>query len=387
MLPPRPWMTEEHHLFAESAFQFFEAELRPHIDAWRQAGVVERDFWRKAGGAGLLGPAMPEQFGGAGADVSFDAIVGMAQTRAGDANWGWSAHNIVLHYLLAYGTQSQQEQWMPGLVSGDLVAAIAMTEPDTGSDLQAIKTRAQRDGRDYVINGSKLYITNGQTADLIVVVCKTDPSGGARGVSLLVVEADAAPGFTRGRNLRKLGLDGADTSELFFSEVRVPGRNLLGEEEGRGFVQLMSQLPWERLMLAVLADASMESVIEDTLAFVKQRRAFGQRVMDFQNTRFKLAECRTRHNVTRAFVDNCMVALVQGELTAEEAAQAKWWACRTFNRVVDECLQLHGGAGLMLEYPIAHHYRDSRFARIVGGTEEIMKEIIARSMDSDDGHP
>ncbi len=385
MLPPRPWMTDEHRLFAESADKFFEAELTPHIDAWRQAGVVERDFWRKAGQAGLLGPAVPEQFGGAGADVSFDAIVGMAQTRAGDANWGWSAHNIVLHYLLAYGTPQQQERWIPGLVSGERVAAIAMTEPDTGSDLQAIKTRAVRKGGDYVIDGSKLYITNGQTADLIVVICRTDPARRARGISLLVVETDNAPGFTRGRNLKKLGLDGADTSELFFSDVRVPERNLLGESEGQGFVQLMSQLPWERLMLAVLADASMEQAIADTLAFVKERRAFGQRVMDFQNTRFKLAECRTRQNVTRAFVDNCMVSLVKGELTAEEAAQAKWWACSTFNRVVDECLQLHGGAGLMLEYPIAHHYRDSRFARIVGGTEEIMKEIIARSMDDDEG--
>ncbi len=377
-------MTEEHHLFADSAFRFFQAELTPHIDDWRQAGVVERDFWRKAGAAGLLGPAMPEKFGGAGGDVSFDAIVGMAQTRAGDANWGWSAHNIVLHYTLAYGTEAQQQRWMPGLVDGSLVAAIAMTEPDTGSDLQAIKTRAIRRNGDYMINGSKLYITNGLTADLVVVVCKTDPAQGSRGVSLLVVEANEAQGFTRGRNLKKLGLDGADTSELFFSDVRVPEHNLLGGEEGRGFVQLMSQLPWERLMLAVLADASMESVIADTLAYVKQRRAFGQRVMDFQNTRFKLAECRTRHNVTRAFVDNCMVSLVKGELSAEEAAQAKWWACHTFNRVVDECLQLHGGAGLMLEYPIAHHYRDSRFARIVGGTEEIMKEIIARSMDSDE---
>lgn len=385
MLPPRPWMTEEHHLFADSASRFFQAELTPHIDAWREAGMVDRDFWRKAGAAGLLGPAVPEALGGAGGDVSFDAIVGMGQTRAGDANWGWSAHNIVLHYMLSYATEAQRQRWIPGMVNGDLVAAIAMTEPDTGSDLQAIKTRAVRSGDEYVINGSKLYITNGQTADLIVVVCKTDPAQGARGVSLVVVEADAAEGFTRGRNLRKVGLDGADTSELFFADVRVPAWNLLGEEEGRGFVQLMSQLPWERLMLAVLADASMESVIADTLAYVKQRRAFGQRVMDFQNTRFKLAECRTRQNVTRAFVDNCMVSLVRGELRADEAAQAKWWACNTFNRVVDECLQLHGGAGLMLETPVAHHYRDSRFGRIVGGTEEIMKEIIARSMDDESG--
>ena len=383
MLPARPWITEEHLLFQDAAYGFFEKELTPNIEAWREARVVDREFWRKAGGAGLLGPAVPEKFGGAGADVSFDAIVGIAQTRAGDANWGWSAHNIVLHYMLAYGTERQKERWVPGMVSGDLVAAVAMTEPDTGSDLQAIKTSASREGNEYRINGSKIYITNGQTADLIVVVCKTDASRRARGTSLIVVEADSAEGFVRGRNLKKLGLDGADTSELFFSEVRVPEENLLGGEEGQGFVQLMSQLPWERLMLAVLADASMEAVIADTLEYVKQRRAFGQRVMDFQNTRFKLAECKTRHDVTRAFVDNCMVALVNGELTAEEAAEAKWWACETFNQVVDECLQLHGGAGLMLEYPIAHHYRDSRFSRIVGGTAEIMKEIIARSMDKE----
>ena len=383
MLPARPWITEEHVLFQDAAYSFFQQELTPNIDAWREARVVDRDFWRKAGSAGLLGPAVPEEFGGAGADVSFDAIVGIAQTRAGDANWGWSAHNIVLHYMLAYGTEHQKERWVPGMVSGDLVAAVAMTEPDTGSDLQAIKTSASREGNEYLINGSKIYITNGQTADLIVVVCKTDPSRRARGTSLIVVEADSAKGFSRGRNLKKLGLDGADTSELFFSEVRVPEENLLGGEEGQGFVQLMSQLPWERLMLAVLADASMEAVIADTLEYVKQRKAFGQRVMDFQNTRFKLAECKTRHDVTRAFVDNCMVALVNGELTAEEAAEAKWWACETFNQVVDECLQLHGGAGLMLEYPIAHHYRDSRFSRIVGGTAEIMKEIIARSMDKE----
>ena len=383
MLPARPWITEEHLLFQDAAYRFFQEELTPNIDAWREARVVDRDFWRKAGSAGLLGPAVPEEFGGAGADVSFDAIVGIAQTRAGDANWGWSAHNIVLHYMLAYGTEHQKKRWVPGMVSGDLVAAVAMTEPDTGSDLQAIKTSARREGNEYVVNGSKIYITNGQTADLIVVVCKTDPSGRARGTSLIVVEADSAEGFARGRNLKKLGLDGADTSELFFSDVRVPEENLFGGEEGQGFVQLMSQLPWERLMLAVLADASMEAVIADTLEYVKQRKAFGQRVMDFQNTRFKLAECKTRHDVTRAFVDNCMVALVNGELTAEEAAEAKWWACETFNQVVDECLQLHGGAGLMLEYPIAHHYRDSRFSRIVGGTAEIMKEIIARSMDKE----
>lgn len=377
------WMTEEHAMFAESVGRFMQAELVPNIDRWREQHRVDREFWLKAGEAGLLGPAMPSEFGGTDCDQSFDAIVGIEQTLAGDTNWGWSAHNIALHYVNSYGTPAQRERWLPKLISGEMVAAIAMTEPHAGSDLQAIRTKALRDGDSYVLNGSKVYITNGQTADLIIVVCKTDPDNRAAGVSLLALEVDGAEGFRRGRNLKKLGLDGADTSELFFEDVRVPADHLIGGEEGQGFKQLMLQLPWERTMLALLSVANMKVVLGQTLTFVKEREVFGKRLFDMQNTRFKLAECKTKLDVTEAFVDKCMVDLIAGQLTAVVAAEAKWWSSEQLDQVVDECLQLHGGAGLMLEYPVSHYYRDARFGRIVGGTTEIMKEIIARSMEGE----
>lgn len=375
-------MTEEHRRFADSAARFFRVELTPNIDAWRAQGVVDRDFWRKAGAAGLLGPSVPQQYGGAGGDVTFDAIVGIEQTRAGDPNWGWSAHNIALHYVLAYGTEQQKERWLPGMASGELVVAIAMTEPDAGSDLQAIRTNAVAVGDNYILNGSKIFISNGQTADLIIVVCKTDLSLRAKGISLLVVEAATAHGFKRGRNLRKLGLDGSDTSELFFQDVAVPRSNLLGLVEGQGFAQLMRQLPWERLILALVCVPMMESIIDDALRHVQARKTFGKRLMDYQNTRFTLAECKTKLDVTRAFIDQCMGELAAGTLKAEVASTAKWWATQCLNEVVDECLQLYGGAGLMLENPVAHWYRDARFLKIVGGANEIMKEMIARSMET-----
>ncbi len=374
-------MTEEHLMFKESTRRFMEAELAPHMGRWADQGIVDRDFWLKAGKAGLLGASAPTEFGGVGADKSFDALTMYEQARVGDAGWGFGVQNICIHYLIAYGDENQKAQWLPGLINGEIVPAIAMTEPGTGSDLQAVKTTAVADGGDYVINGSKIFITNGQLADIVIVVAKTDREAGAKGVSLIAVETAGAEGFQRGRNLKKLGMKGQDTSELFFENVRVPQTNLLGGQEGRGFFQLMDQLGWERLVIGIGAIGAMDGMLSETLRYVRNRSAFGTRLMDFQNTRFKLAEAKSKLEVTRSFINECMAKVIDGSLESVDGAMAKWWGSQMQCEVADECLQLHGGYGYMMEYPIARAYADSRVQKIYGGTNEIQKELIARSLD------
>lgn len=375
------WASDEHRMFADSVSRFFDDELVPRQDAWADQGVVDRDFWTKAGAAGIMAGAIPEPYGGVGMGMSFDAVTIYEQARKGDVGWGFGIQTIVMHYINTYGTEAQKTRWLPKLVSGDMVAALAMTEPGTGSDLQNTRTTALRDGNGYTINGSKIFITNGQTADLVLVVAKTDKSQGAKGVSLIAVETAEAEGFSRGRNLKKMGMKGNDTSELFFENVKVPADNLLGTEEGQGFYQLMKQLPWERLVIAVTALGAIDFALEETLRYVKERKAFGKRVMDFQNTRFKLAECKTKAEVLRSFVNDCIARLDAGTLDAATASMAKYWGTDVQGEVMDECLQLHGGYGFMMEYPIARLYADARVQRIYGGTNEIMKELIARSLD------
>ena len=379
--PSAAWVTDEHRMFADMAARVYAQDLAPHIPTWVKQGQVDRGFWEIAGAQGLMGGAVPEAYGGAGGGVGFDAITVYEQAVVGDCGWGYSIQSIVTHYLLAYGSDEQKQRWLPDLVAGRRVAAIAMTEPGCGSDLQAVSTTATKDGNQYRINGAKTFITNGQTADLIVVVAKTDPSAGARGVSLILVETDDAAGFRRGRNLEKLGMKANDTSELFFDDVKVPLTNLLGQEEGQGFYQLMKQLPWERLVIAIAALGAIDFALSETIAYVQGRRAFGKRVMDFQNTRFKLAEMKTKAEVLRAFVNDCIARAEAGTLDAATASMAKYWGSETQNEVMHECLQLFGGYGFMMEYPIARLYTDARVQMIYGGTNEIMKELIARSLD------
>lgn len=375
------WTSDEHRMFSEMANRFFADEMAPNIDRWVEQGVVDRSFWLKAGEAGIMSGAVSEEYGGAGGDVGFEAVALYEQARLGDVNWGMGIQSIVLHYISVYGSDAQKARWLPGLVSGEIIGAIAMTEPGTGSDLQAVRTSAVRDGNQYCINGSKIFITNGQTADLIINVVKTDKDGGAKGVSLVVVEPEGVDGFRRGQPLKKLGMKGNDTAELFFEDVKVPLTNLLGADEGQGFYQLMQQLPWERLLIAIQALGAIDFALEQTVAYVQERKAFGQRIMDFQNTRFKLAECKTKAEVLRSFVNDCIGRLIEGKLDAATASMAKYWATEAQGQVMDECLQLFGGYGYMTEYPISRAYADARVQRIYGGTNEIMKEVIARSID------
>ncbi len=376
-----PWASEEHGMFAEMVRRFFAEEMAPNIDSWVEAGVVGRDFWHKAGAAGILGGAVAEEHGGAGGDIGFDAIALYEQARLGDVNWGMGIQSIVIHYIVAYGTEEQKARWLPGLVSGETIGALAMTEPSTGSDLKAIRTSAAREGNLYRLNGSKIFITNGGSADLVITVARTDPEAGTRGISLIVVEPGEVEGFSRGKPLKKLGMKGNDTAELFYEDVKVPLTNLLGEEEGQGFYQLMKQLPWERLLIAIQALGAMDFALAETVRYVQERKAFGQRIMDFQNTRFKLAECRTRTEVLRAFTTQSIGRLIDGTLDAATASMAKLYGSEAQGKVVDECLQLFGGYGYMAEYPISRAYADARVQRIYGGTNEIMKELIARSLD------
>ena len=375
------WAQDEHHMFAEMVSRFLADELAPNIDRWVEQGVVDRDFWRKAGAAGILGGAVAEEYGGSGGDIGFDAIALYEQARLGDVNWGMGIQSIVIHYLSTYGSEQQKARWLPGLVSGEQIGALAMTEPGTGSDLKAVRTTATRDGNMYCINGSKIFITNGGSADLILTVAKTDPDAGSRGVSLIVVEPAQVKGFRRGKPLRKLGMKGNDTAELFYEDVKVPLTNLLGETEGQGFYQLMKQLPWERLLIAIQALGAMDFALEQTIAYVQERKAFGQRIMDFQNTRFKLAECKTKTEVLRAFTNDGIARLIAGTLDAATASMAKYYGSEVQGQVMDECLQLFGGYGYMTEYPISRAYADARVQRIYGGTNEIMKELIARDLD------
>ncbi|MFO1219989.1 MAG: acyl-CoA dehydrogenase family protein [Burkholderiaceae bacterium] len=383
-----PWITDEHRMLHDSAERFFRERWVPRSAAWREAGQMPLETWREAGANGLLCASTPAEYGGGGGDFGHDAVIFMAATRAVLSGFGGGLHSaIVAPYFFHCGTEAQKRRWLPKMATGELVGAIAMTEPGTGSDLQAVRTSAVRQGGEYVINGSKTFITNGQNANLIIVVCKTDKSLGAKGTSLIVVETDTAaggrdatPGFRRGRRLDKVGLKSQDTSELFFDDVRVPAENLLGGHEGQGFIQLMQQLPQERLIIALQGAAAMERALAETLAYVKERKAFGQAIWEFQNTRFKLAEVQATVLAARAFVDACMVAHLKGELDAARAALAKAWVTEQEGKVMDECLQLFGGYGYMMEYPIAELYVNARVQRIYGGTNEIMKELASRSM-------
>ncbi|MEZ5897110.1 MAG: acyl-CoA dehydrogenase family protein [Parvularculaceae bacterium] len=375
------WKTDDLVMFEDEVFKFFSRELAPHVDKWRDQGVVDRWAWTKAGEAGLLCMSMPEEYGGAGGTFAHEHIFCEQQVKAGVEGFGAGLHNcIVAPYILHYGTEEQKKRWLPRMATGELVGAIAMTEPGTGSDLQGVRTTAIKKGNQYVINGSKTFITNGQTANIVIVVAKTDPSEGAKGVSLMVVETDETEGFRRGRNLKKLGNKAQDTSELFFDDVKVPADNLLGTEEGQGFAQLMQQLPQERHQIAVLAMAAIERALDLTIDYVKERQAFGRPVMAFQNTQFKLAECKAKATMARVFVDYCTGLLIEGRLDAATASMSKMLLSDLENEVVDECLQLHGGYGYMDEYPISRMYADARVQRIYGGTNEIMKLLIARTL-------
>jgi len=377
------FMAEEDIAIFEDAVGKFFDEHAPEstVAKWRRNHCVDRDMWTKAGEAGLLGLSTPEQYGGAGGDYRHEVVLMEQLGKKGVDGFGASLHNaIIMPYIVHYGTEEQKQRWLPRLATGELVGAIAMTEPGAGSDLQGVKTTAKKVGNQYVINGSKTFITNGQTANLIIVVAKTDPSGGARGTSLLIVETDGADGFERGRNLDKLGQEAQDTSELFFNDVKVPTENLLGTDEGQGFFQLMGQLPQERLNIAVQGMATIERALELTIAYVKDRKAFGKAIIDFQNTQFVLAECKTEATVAKVFVNHCIGLHLDGKLDAATASMAKYWVSDLEGKIVDRCLQLFGGYGFMNEYPIARMYKDSRIQRIYGGTNEIMKLLIARTL-------
>ncbi len=375
----RTLFSADHEAFRDSVRRFIEREIVPYHAAWEEQGYVDRAVWRKAGANGLLCLTMPENHGGAGVDKLFSIVQIEELTRAGCSGIGFGLHSeIVAPYLLRYGTDEQKQRWLPRLASGETIGAIAMSEPAAGSDLQAITTTALRRDDHYLLNGSKTFITNGWHADLVIVVAKTRPEAGAKGTSLLVVER-GMPGFETGQRLKKLGLKAQDTSELFFDNVKVPLDNLLGAENS-GFISLMQELPWERLQIAIAAVASAQIAIERTLEYVKERKAFGQAVASFQNTRFALAELQTQAQIAQVFVDRCIELLMKRELDTATASMAKYWTTDLQCKVIDECLQLHGGYGYMWEYPIARQFADSRVQRIYGGTNEIMKEVIARSM-------
>lgn len=376
----RKLFTGEHLAFRDAFRRFLAAEVLPHHAQWEADGIVPREVWRKAGSLGFLGMQVPEAYGGHGAaDFRYNVIVTEEVARAGATGVGFGLHSdIVIPYVLSYGSEEQRRRWLPSMVRGEAIGALGLTEPDAGSDLAGIRATAVRDGDHYVLNGQKTFITNGINADIVVVAARTGDGEAGHGMSLLVVER-GMPGFTRGRNLEKIGLKAQDTAEMFFSNVAVPVTNLLGRE-GRGFHMLMQQLPQERLAIAVMAVAASEAALAMTVDYVRERQAFGQSIGKFQNTRFKLAELQTEVQIGRVFVDRCVEELEAGTLSTEEASMAKWWTTELQKRVMDECLQLHGGYGYMAEYPISRYYLDARVQTIYGGTTEIMKEIIARKL-------
>ncbi|NBC89148.1 MAG: acyl-CoA dehydrogenase [Alphaproteobacteria bacterium] len=373
---------EEISIYADAVGKFYEQHApMKRIEKWREDGQVEREFWREAGAAGLLGVSVPEEYGGHGGDFRHDMVVIDQQAKHGVEGFAASLHNtIILPYLVRHGTEEQKKKYLPKLVTGDLVSAIAMSEPDVGSDLQSIKTSALKDGNGYRLNGAKTWISNGQTADFIIVVAKTDPSEGAKGISLMLLETEGAEGFQRGKKIDKVGLDAQDTSELFFDNVFIPSDNILGGVEGKGFYQLMGELPQERLVIAMGAMTGIEKALEVTVEYVKNRKAFGKTIWDFQNTQFTLADLKARGTAARVFVNDCIAKLLKGELDVATASMAKYWVTELQSEVVDKCLQFHGGAGFTNEYTIGRMYRDTRIARIYGGSNEIMKMLIARSM-------
>jgi alkylation response protein AidB-like acyl-CoA dehydrogenase len=374
------WYDDDCVPLAEVAATFFAKEVLPHRERFEAQRYVDRDVWLRAGERGLLCCSIPARYGGGDGTLAHDIVILSEQIRGLDTGLGLIVHSgMVARYLLAYGTEEQKQRWLPGMASGRIVGAIAMTEPDAGSDLKGMTTRARRDSEHYLLGGAKTFISNGGTADLIIVACKTDPDAGAKGISLIVVETDSAPGFRRGRILEKLGMHAQDTSELFFDDVPVPKANLLGRE-GQGFAMLMEQLPQERLLIGVLAVAAMERALDEAVAHAKARRAFGGMLFDLQSVRLQLAECATLVRISRVFLDNAIEKHLRGELDAATASMAKWWLTDTQSQVIDRCLQLFGGYGYMREYPIARLYADARGQRIYGGANEIMKELIARSL-------
>ena len=376
---PRTIYESEHQTFRDTVRRFLEKEAAPYHEQWEQEGQVPRDLWTKAGEQGFLCSMVDEQYGGLGTDYRYPAVVSEEISRLGLTGIGWGLHTeIVAPYIEHYGSEEQKQKFLPKMVSGELIGAIAMTEPGAGSDLQGVKTTAVRDGDEWVLNGSKTFITNGQNADVVIVVAKTDPKAGAKGISLFLVE-EGMKGFEKGKNLKKVGMKAQDTSELFFQDVRLPADGLLGEE-GKGFIYLMQELPQERLGIAVNGLAMAESAFEQTLEYVKERKAFGQRIADFQNTQFKLAELHTELEVARVYVDRCLELHIQGRLDIPSAAAVKYYVTDLQCKVIDECLQLHGGYGYMWEYPVARMFADARVQRIYGGTNEIMKNIISRAL-------
>ena len=377
---PRTLFEPEHEQFREAVRRFVEAEVLPHRERHEKQGFIDRDVWAKAGAAGFLCPTIPEAYGGAGADRRYSVVVFEETARLGAVSLlGWSLHSdIVAPYLLHYGTEELRRAYLPRMATGEMIGAIAMTEPDAGSDLQGIRTTAVRDGDHYVLRGAKTFITNGFHCDLVVVAAKTDASRGANGTTLFVVDT-TMPGFTKGRRLEKVGLKAQDTGELCFDGVRVPARNRLGEE-GRGFACLMQELPWERLQIAITAVALAEAALDWTIGYCRDRKAFGKAILEFQNTRFTLAEVKTELQVARVFVDRCVELVLEGKLDTATASMAKYWCTDLQCKVIDACVQLHGGYGYMWEYPIARAWADARVSRIYGGANEIMKEVIARSL-------
>ncbi|KIZ47298.1 MULTISPECIES: acyl-CoA dehydrogenase family protein [Rhodopseudomonas] len=375
------WMTEELDTFRDQFRKFLAKDLAPQAEKWRAQKIIDRSAWLKLGEMGALLPSIPEEYGGLGASFAYDAAVFEdIESELPDALNGVTVSSgIVAHYILNYGSEEQKQRWLPGMARGELIGAIAMTEPGTGSDLQAVRTTAKLRGNAYVINGQKTFITNGQSADLIIVVARTGGPG-AKGLSLIVLETKDNAGFKRGRNLDKIGMPAADTSELFFDDAVAPPENLLGGEEGKGFAQLMQQLPQERLIIAIGAVAAMERAVRLTVDYTRQRKAFGQPIIEFQNTAFKLAERKTEAMIARVFVDFCIERLLAGDLDAVTASMAKWWTTQKQGETVDDCVQLHGGYGYMQDYAISRMYVDARIQKIYGGTNEVMKLLIARSL-------